>query len=197
VRSILRQVPDWDRFFDQYKNKTICGEWFRGVNIVSGEPKVYFFDEMLPAVFKKPFAPAPTMYELPSQEMLDILCHNFKDMEGVVISYTNTKTGETYRLKHYTSWYLILRGWFKYIYGGARNKDSSATTRKVALTDIARDHTIPSTTDQWDRCAAAFATWFQDSEYIKIDMCQAVHINVARIWDAFMRDYNAVLRVQP
>jgi hypothetical protein len=112
-------------------------------------------------------------------------------MEGVVISYTNTKTGETYRLKHYTSWYLILRGWFKYIYDGARNSQFSVETVKMALIAIARDHTNPSTTDQWDRCAAAFATWFQDSEYIKIDMCQALHLNVASIWSAFMRDYNA------
>lgn len=85
---------------------TILGEFCDGNHIVYTPETymVYFFPEEISTI-KKILA---DQEYLPTEEQLEKI-RNLKKIEGVVIQYTNKQSGELYRQKFKTIWYIIIR----------------------------------------------------------------------------------------
>lgn len=187
----LRLSGRFDSFLEQFLNKTICGErfekWHHVVN--TNHQQSYFFDRLLPPEFEKPVELVPDIDGVPSSETLERLRYNFQDMEGVVITYTNTETGEIYRQKHYTSWYLILRNWRPCIDGGRTTPE-----RLLArLNDIHRKYNEPildkrpEVLVRWDLLAKTFVAWLEKSRYRGIfSGMSLIGAPMSWIWDGFL-----------
>lgn len=90
---------------DEYVNQTVIAEYMDGKHIVYTEQPyiVYFYG---PNKNVKNILPEQNCF--PTQEQLMII-RNMENIEGVVITYTDTNTGKIYRQKHKTVWYIMLR----------------------------------------------------------------------------------------
>jgi hypothetical protein len=192
MEIILKLSMPLEEFYKRYVDTTICGELVDGQHIVYvATPYIAFFDNSLPPEFEKPREVAPAVDGFPSKNLLESIRYIAKDVEGTVISYTNTETGETYRQKHKTAWYIILRCWRELI--ASRNK-SSLTAESLAKLLIDKHqlrnkqfiHLSDEAIAEWDDRARAFSEWFMASKYECNQVGFSNPIGMAKVWHAFL-----------
>lgn len=170
--------------------KTICGEYVDGRHIVYvPEPYVVFFDPTLPKELPKPRELAEAVDGFPSPEALQA-GRGIEGIEGEVINYTNTVTGQVHRQKHKTAWYIILRCWRELIVS-KKNSDCSAELLSNLLIRKHRDrnnqfiHRPEEEMRRWDQLAREFASWLVESRYRFEDVGFSSPIGMAEIWHNF------------
>lgn len=133
--------------------------------------------------------------KLPTQELLQSI-RDIENEEGVVIVYKNIRTGETYRQKHKTKWYIILRCWREIISKLDKNKinTSELISKLLARLNERSSQFLHLTNEEislWSTRAIDFAKWLYDSKYQYRDVGPFSEIGMATVW------YNYLTNVVP
>lgn len=171
--------------------RQIIGEFCDGMHVVyTDTPYMVYFDETLPACFRKPMMLLPAINGLPSTEVLTSL-RKLAELEGVVVYYTNTKTGEIIRRKHKTIWYVLIRCWREIIHKqGKGNITPSALTNLLVMRMRSRsDQFLHLTQDEfnhWKDVAATFVQRLTASKYRYADVHPFGSVGMAKIWYELM-----------
>jgi hypothetical protein len=172
-------------------DKTVIGEYVDGKHMIyTPVPYMVYFNEglNLPEV-KDIFPPSTT---LPTQEQLKCI-RDMTDIEGVVIKYTNKRTGETYLQKHKTKWYIIIRCWRELI-----SKLNKENVRYEKLFDLILEklwlrsgqflHLTSKENDYWEEIGDKFSGWLYQSKYAYSDLHPFSGIGIAKVWKEFNED---------
>lgn len=183
------------RILESLVGRQIIGEYCDGKHVVY-TPTSYmvYFDETLPASFRKPMRILPSVTGVPSDEILTKL-RKLVEIEGVVVYYVNTVTGEIIRRKHKTVWYVLIRCWREIV-----RKYTKGMISTDALTGLltARMH---SRSDQflhlsveelqeWKKTAATFVERLTKSKYAYADVNPFSEVGMAKIWYDLMLNPN-------
>jgi hypothetical protein len=153
---------------------TLVGEYVDGQHLVyvNTPYMVYFnapFGVNLPVV-KDVLPPSTTM---PTTEQLRAI-REMTDIEGVVIEYVNTMSGQCLRQKHKTNWYIIWRCWREQL--ATRKKGTDVISLMKTRLKARSDQYIHLSDDQlthWYDVATRFIDWFANSPYEYAD-CRTV-----------------------
>ena len=98
--DILRAIQKDEKNFHTI-DETITGEYVDGKHIVyTNVPYMVYFHQVKNIL--------PVQYEFPAQWQLDYI-RSMTQTEGAVIKYTNLDTGEVFRQKHKSVWYVFIR----------------------------------------------------------------------------------------
>lgn len=184
--------------------KQIMGEYCDGKHIVyANTPYMVYFDESLPGQFRKPMKILPSVNNIPSSDILTSL-RSLIELEGVVLYYTNTITGQFIRIKHKTVWYVIIRSWREII--GRHKKGNTQPSKIIGLLKSRAQtrsdqflHLTPEELAKWKDLADTFVTRLTESKYAYNDVNPMSDVGMAKIWyelmieqhDAKQADVNA------
>jgi gluconate kinase len=177
---------------------TILGEYVDGMHMVYvDQPYMVYFNSNLPATFPATKKILESISTVPLLEDLQKI-REMKDIEGVVIYYENTETGELIRQKHKTIWYIVIRCWREVI---SHKKKENFDDKK--LTDLVIDrlkkrsddflHLSTDAMDYWSTIAVEFCSWLYKSKYTYADLGPFSNVGMAKIWKDFTEKGN----VQP
>lgn len=180
------------------ENRSTIGEYVDGMHIVwCDTPYLVYFNTLvscnLPTV-KKVF---PDQSYLPTVDQLRYVRSKIENSEGAVINYINTTTGQTFRQKHKTNWYVIIRTWRELI-SGRRKEETKMLDLVNALVQRTVDrnnqflHMDKDDLDKWCILADLFARWLYSKNYPFNSLSPFSNVGMARIWNEFTRRNNTI-----
>lgn len=169
LKLVIEDVRKCDSI-EPILGQQIIGEYCDGMHIVyTSTPYTVYFDENLPACFRKPIKIIQSIKSLPSEETLSSL-RKISNIEGIVVYYVNTVTNEIIRRKHKTIWYVIIRCWREIIHKYTKGSISIDTitgmlkSRMKFLSDQFL-HMNPEEHDHWNKTADIFIERLNNSRY--------------------------------
>lgn len=173
-------------------SRTVVGEYVDGMHLV-WTPKpymVYFsgYDNIdLPTVSNV----LPVQHTIPTADQLTRI-RNIENVEGVVLVYENIKTGEKYRQKHKSIWYILLRCWREILSKKTDDTDINllidACQRRTH--ERSRDflHCTPEELQKYDLMVSNLVRWIARSKYSFKDVSPFGGVGMARIYNEYMSD---------
>ncbi len=184
------------QMFDTFCNsrQTFCGEYIDYKHMVyscfyNSETQTYTTYTPHIEYFNCPYLSINTNEKTNTMPTIDYLqsIRNQVNDEGVVIVYRNTETGETYRQKHKTKWYIILRCWRELISRLDKStvEYKSLSERLINRLNERSDqflHMTPKELELWESHAYKFSQWLYNSIYKYSDVGPFSEIGMGQIW---------------
>lgn len=184
VQADLLLLPE-----DQLRSllgKTIVGEYVDGKHLVYvAKPYMVYFN--VPAGINLPTVKnlMPAVSGLPQLQTLQQI-RQMRNIEGVVIEYQNTTTGEIIRQKHKSTWYIVLRCWREVL--SKKNKathqqHATSTALKNRLEERSNQflHLSDKEIVEWNATAEKFVDWIYKSKYALADCSPFSNVGMAKI----------------
>lgn len=192
LRSIIEDLRKCDdNTLRSLVGRQIVGEYCDGKHIVYTEhPYMVYFDESLPANFRKPVKILPSINGKPDSDTLNKL-RKLTQIEGVVLYYTNTNTGEIIRRKHKTIWYVTIRCWREIIrkYKKGEISTDSLVNLLISRTQSRSGQFLNLTSEELASCnetATVFIDRLTKSKYAYADVNPFSDVGMAKIWYELM-----------
>jgi len=166
-------------------DRAIIGEYVDGQHIVWVDvPYVVCFNLPIKTVEQV----LPSQKYLPTPEQLHHL-RTLQNIEGVVIVYRNEKTGQVFRHKHKTVWYILLRVMREALCHSSKDKGFDFLHSRVVGRFEQRSEDFLNLTDtekkDWRELSGKFISWLLGSRYQLCDLGFTSAIGMARVWKAF------------
>lgn len=166
-------------------DKSIIGEYVDGQHIVYVEtPYVVYFNMPIKTVTEI----LPSQKILPTANQLHYL-RTLHGVEGVVIVYRNRKTGQIYRHKHKTVWYILLRVMRECLCRASKNKGVDFLHNCIIQRFQKRSEDFlnltPDEKREWRDLSGKFINWLLHSSYQLSDLSFTSKIGMAKVWKAF------------
>ena len=169
--------------------KTIIGEYVDGKHLVwTPEPYIIFFNERMKNFGFETKYYFPEQMIIPTNSQLNEI-RLAEDIEGVVINYTNTRTGTIIRQKHKTIWYIVLRCWREALVRDLRIIFNPKDVRHRLCSVLKRRnsdflHMTLELLNPYVNLAGNFVGWLNKSKYSYHDV-SFTGIGMAKIWHDF------------
>lgn len=186
--TILQKVADDFNETDRHNilNKTIIGEYVDGKHIVYvPTPYIIYFHN-----FSNVKHILPDQSCIPTKEQYEFI-RNLTNTEGCVIVYQNIKTGEIYRQKHKSIWYILIRVIREQVCHKKKNNSEQMISlyEKVVKTIEKRNddflHLSVEELTKWYKLVYDFIDFVKESNY---DFCNLSFSNIgmANVWNEFI-----------
>jgi len=184
LRLIQTDIHNYKNI-DELLNKTIIGEYVDGQHIV-------YTDKKYMAYFSGPLCDVKLVLEtqntLPTLEQLTYI-RNLENTEGVVIKYLNMDTGEIFRQKHKTIWYILIRAMRECLKHFNKNVEVNIIHSEIYSIFKKRSNDFlnltPDQLEKWSNIANSFIIFIKNSRYSfhDLDMQQ---IGIGKIYNEFL-----------
>ena len=177
-------------------NKTYVAEYVDGKHLeYTSTPYLVFFDNSLPRVFPTVSYLLSDIYRMPTNDELRLI-RDMAGIEGCVILYENTTTGQVIRQKHKTKWYVIWRS-FREIIKSKKDNYKLKDMYKLLLNRIQTRsdmylHLSPEEIEYWKTTALQFLNWFKTTTYKFVDVGPFSEIGLAKILYEFTNNTTPV-----
>jgi hypothetical protein len=199
-KYLNKEEQNFKNFFNN--PKTYCGEYMDGTHIVYDPSAIYASYPKL-AYIKYFDCPYLTNEDdekitnndkkrniIPSKEYLQSI-RDRTDSEGVIIIYRNSKTGEVYRQKHKTKWYVILRSWREIISRSDKNNTMPEVLYEKLIKRLHERseqflHLTNEELDNWKYLAPLFVSWLYKITYKLSDVSPFSDVGMGRLWYLFI-----------
>ena len=170
-------------------NKTYTAEYVDGKHLeYTNAPYLVFFTDDLPRVFPTVSYLLPDIARMPTNDEMRTI-RDMAGIEGCVILYTNTATGQVIRQKHKTKWYVIWRSFREIIKSKKDNYDMKNMYKLLLNRLQARSdmylHLTPEELEYWKTTALQFLKWLKTSTYKYVDVGPFSNIGLAKILHEF------------
>ncbi len=175
-----------DRELTALENVTVVGEYVDGKHLVYVEkPYLVYFNAPAGVSLPKPKEILPSCRGMPSTDALRAI-RAMTNIEGVVLEFWNTTTGEFIRQKHKTEWYIIWRCFREVI----SKKAKGAITPGELLGKLkqrlnARSdqflHLSKDSIQNWYAAATDFVTWLTKSTFDYKDCGPFSQVGMAKL----------------
>jgi predicted kinase len=193
--DILRQVQkDINKDISQLLDKTTIGEYVDGQHIVWTDTKyMTYFSGPLENI-KRLF---PDQNTLPSPEQLKFI-RDLVGTEGAVIKYINLDTGEVFRQKHKSIWYIFIRCMRE----GLRHYSKTVPVKEIhsKIKGIFKKrsndflHLTDAELDKWNQISLNFIKFVGQSKYDFSDIDNQ-KMGIGIVWHEFENcgiDFNSI-----
>lgn len=192
--DLIDRSDTW--LYSNIGDRTIIGEYVDGQHIVYVEtPYVVYFNLSIKTIAEL----LPAQKTLPTPEQLHYL-RTLQDVEGVVIVYRNTQTGQVYRHKHKTVWYILLRAMREGLCHSTKDKGFNFLhARIVQRFEKRSEDFLNLTADEkrdWRDLSGKFINWLLQSRYQLTDLSFTSPIGMANVWKAFTLGQVAGIQVE-
>ena len=177
--------------------KTIVGEYVDGKHLVYVvKPFLVYFN--VPAGINLPVVKdlMPAVSGLPQLQTLQEI-RKMRNIEGVVIEYQNTTTGEIIRQKHKSVWYIVLRCWREML--SKRNKTKHTPHSTIAALKLRLKqrsdqflHLSDEEITEWNATAEKFVNWIYKSKYDLANCSPFSNVGMAKILDDYYKSASGV-----
>lgn len=173
-------------------NQTIVGEYVDGMHMVwVDKPYMVYFSVPENSTFPAIQEILPRQNILPTAEQLHTI-RMMKNIEGVVICYVNTKTGEILRQKHKSVWYILLRCWREILSRKDDNTNLDTLSRMLQNRNKERSnqflHLEEKELREYDILADSFVRWLSGSKYSYRNVSFSGGVGIARIFHEYLQN---------
>lgn len=183
---------------DLIMNQTIVGEYVDGKHLIYVDtPYAVFFNAPAGVILPLTSHILPSINRKPAGDEL-IRIRKMANIEGVVIEYRNTATGEILRQKHKTEWYVIWRSWRESLSHKEKAKCPPQVAKNLLIKKL-RDrsskylHLSADELAVWERTADTFIDWLVPSKYDYNQLGPFSAIGMAKVLHDFVHRNECVV----